>query len=460
MASRGRTGGPKKKQKIEKEEPAEDHATMTADPANVEYLSELAKAIETIRDHKMFHKIAEHAPRALGRGGLQGAYDKGACTTAIKQAGAYECGGNMFWLDFLYSSLRGVPYNRSSIMKASERMFKEPGRCRTLIVALPDVGADAMTCRGALQCVSPEEEVHAWLWALHGAVLAGNEKDLEAWKACALSQPFRFEVIASDDEKYFKTCNLREIAGTTFRLVTRTPYQTVYEIHRFHARMETKMGETLSSSKVAELYGKHVNSGTESEPRTASMIDQCMLVYKRAFADPDIESIVKWADGEFAHGSPFSSVAVLHAVVSRNRDVTKLRWLFHHLVDMVRMGNIDAAEVTTRQITGNGGRTRGLADLVLLKQQMLDYMLKTWMPNNNFPQDVLGNLVGRIDTHRAYRSHYIGYPNGAEPNLAWKRGRGSNTHVTTFKCMFVLALHFLAFRTHVGPDRFSMESRN
>ena len=68
-----------------------------------------------------------------------------------------------------------------------------------MIVALPDKDIDAATLKGGLQSVSPEEEIHAWVWAVHRDLKARNEAALSEWRDKALSQPMVFEVMASDD---------------------------------------------------------------------------------------------------------------------------------------------------------------------------------------------------------------------------------------------------------------------
>lgn len=391
---------------------------------NKEYFDELAQAVQSIFDHADFKDIVRAPPLTIGEGGSVAAYDHSVCKETLKTSEEHTAGGNLFWLNLLYSTMRGIPYNHKSIELASNSLFATPSRCRPLVIALPDAEANVLEQMGAMQCVSPEEELHAWVWAVHRDLKAG--KSLKEWKKMALSQPMTFQVISSDDDKYYKTCNMREAAGTTFRLIAHTPYQIVYEVHRFHARMETKLGESISAAKISEMYAAHVKAGTESEPRTVNMIDQCLMIYRRAFADPTIETSLRWCDNAFGHSSPFGSVSVLHAVVSRTRELPKLQWLVNHIVDMVRNGLADASEISARQISGNFGKSKGLADLALMKKQMLDYFLRNWLPNNGFPQEVVNGLTGRIDTHENYRKHYINYPNLPPPDLAWKRGWGNS----------------------------------
>ena len=70
--------------------------------------------------------------------------------------------------------------------------------------------------------MSPEEEIRAWVWAVHRDLKARNEAALSEWRDKALSQPMVFEVMASDDEKYYRTCNMREAASTMSSIVVRT----------------------------------------------------------------------------------------------------------------------------------------------------------------------------------------------------------------------------------------------
>ena len=135
------------------------------DPVNSNYLQQYTEALQEIRDHKIFNSVTAADPLDLNNRGVQQAYQHDACKKMLTNAKEYHCGCNLFWIDLSYSTLRGVPYNRASILKASETVCSTPARCSTVIVALPDKEIDAATLKGGLQPVSPEEEIHAWVWA-------------------------------------------------------------------------------------------------------------------------------------------------------------------------------------------------------------------------------------------------------------------------------------------------------
>ena len=67
-------------------------------------------------------------PLDLNNRGVQQAYQHDACKKILTNAKEYHCGCNLFWIDLSYSTLRGVPYNRASILKASETLFSTPAR--------------------------------------------------------------------------------------------------------------------------------------------------------------------------------------------------------------------------------------------------------------------------------------------------------------------------------------------
>ena len=98
------------------------------DPVNSNYLQQYTEALQEIRDHKIFQSVTAADPLDLNNRGVQQAYQHDACNKMLTKSKEYHCGCNLVWIDLSYSTLRGVPYNRASILKASEIVFSTPAR--------------------------------------------------------------------------------------------------------------------------------------------------------------------------------------------------------------------------------------------------------------------------------------------------------------------------------------------
>ena len=170
------------------------------------------------------------------------------------------------------------------------------------------------------------------------------------------------------------------------------------------------------------MYAEHVKTAADSEARTDTFIEQCITIYRRAFADPVIEGVIRWCDEQFGHKGPFHSIALLYATVTRTKDTPKLQWLVSYMMDIVRLKVIEPNELSVRQLSGGGGQT-SYGALILLKKQMLEYMLRSWMPNHNFPPTTITTMTEKIGSHKAFRRNYISYPDSeAEADLSWMKG--------------------------------------
>lgn len=76
---------------------------------------------------------------------------------------------------------------------------------------MDSAGFDPMAHKGSLLRVSPEEPIHAWLLAVSRDIDSQVDQSvLDQWLHSALTVTFHFEVLQSEDEKYFRAANLRE----------------------------------------------------------------------------------------------------------------------------------------------------------------------------------------------------------------------------------------------------------
>ena len=92
-------------------------------PVKSNYSQQCTEALQEIRDHKVFKSVTAADPLDLDNRGVQQAYRHGACTKMLTKAKEYHCDCTLLCIGLSYSTLNGVPYNRTSILKASETLF-------------------------------------------------------------------------------------------------------------------------------------------------------------------------------------------------------------------------------------------------------------------------------------------------------------------------------------------------
>ena len=174
-------------------------------PSNVndDYLLDFQKALDTIKDHKAFANILNQTPVTTG-GGLP-EFDEEELKKCLSKAGggAYSATGNFFWLDLMFSTMRGVPLNRKNIKLMTEHQFATPSVFSgNLEVAVSDV--KHVEPQGSWRSVTPEEKLHSFVWAIFRDISDPkvSDKVIKEWVRMSLSVTFSFLVIGTEDWFY------------------------------------------------------------------------------------------------------------------------------------------------------------------------------------------------------------------------------------------------------------------
>lgn len=166
---------------------------------NDDYFIEFQKALDCIKGHKAFHGIIDRMPDSAG--GLA-VFDLEDMVKALNSKGhSYTASGNFFWLDLLFSTMRGVPFNRTNIQLMVEHQFAKPAIFAAPIeIAVADV--KHFEPFGSWRSVTPEEKLHAFVWAIHRDITAEPkvaDKVIKEWATMAVKATFSFSLLVSED---------------------------------------------------------------------------------------------------------------------------------------------------------------------------------------------------------------------------------------------------------------------
>ena len=161
---------------------------------NDDYLVDFQKALDSIREHKAFDNVLNKSPTdgnvpEFDEDEMKKAFSKGG-------AGSYMCSGNLFWIDFMFSTMRGVPFNRTNIMMMVNHQFLKPATFSTLEIAVTD--GKKLEPKGSWRSVTPEEKLHAMIWAISRDINTESDKVIKEWLKAALSVTFKFSVIPTE----------------------------------------------------------------------------------------------------------------------------------------------------------------------------------------------------------------------------------------------------------------------
>lgn len=305
---------------------------------NRELYQKLQDDLAVITGHSLFKGIESVNPAAIDAtkkefSGHQAPFDATACAMALTSQGKYKCGANLFWINQLWSAAPSVPINPTSVERLTDYYLKDPGPVpMDLVIAVPQATFKPDAHKGGLQCVSPDEVRLAYFGAVAHAVRAAGgltpgaaggltpaatsalTLKVKQWRHHALSCTFEFRILASDDDIYFASVNLREKLVTDYSTLAMSAYQRIFQVLTIKARKEELLGP-LTAARVAEEFNKHAQLAKDSEEVTVDTVGQILAIQQHALKVPEIVEVIELCERRFLLKSPFNSITKFHHVV-------------------------------------------------------------------------------------------------------------------------------------------------
>ena len=309
-------------------------------------ISEVHDALGKIADHVMFKDIVEEEPYNMSNGGAQAPFKQSDMTAVLNRDGPglfYKCGLNFMWQSFTWMCNHRVPINKGQI-KELQRFALEPLKPpRHLpfetVIALDSATQCVMGAKGALQRLSPPEPAFAVIFSIRDAIIqeAGDDV-LGKWRDALLTASFRFEVVTSGDDRYWRAQNLRQEAiemGIVSQLSVR---QWIYDVVGFKASKEKDLGRELGSAQVAKFYHEKMKYARGTETVSAAFVDSALTVHRRVLSNETARHWLEWCDEHMMEKSPWSkSIYALQALVDRAQTTPRITWAICGLTDLYRM---------------------------------------------------------------------------------------------------------------------------
>ena len=309
-------------------------------------ISEVHDALGKIADHVMFKDIVEQEPYNMSNGGAQAPFKQSDMTAVLNKDGPglfYKCGLNFMWQSFTWMCNHRVPINNGQI-KELQRFALEPLKPPRhipfeTVIALDSATQCVMGAKGALQRLSPPEPAFAVIFSIRDAIIqeAGDDV-LGKWRDALLTASFRFELVTSGDDRYWRAQNLRQEAiemGIVSQLSVR---QWIYDVVGFKASKEKDLGRELGSSQVAKFYHEKMKYARGTEGVSASFVDSALTVHRRVLSNETARQWLEWCDEHLMEKSPWSkSIYALQALVDRAQTTSRINWAICGLTDLYRM---------------------------------------------------------------------------------------------------------------------------
>ena len=341
----------KAKAAAEAKSPAKAPPPQPTNPTpNAGFLSEVEGLLGRIGASTDFGGFHNWKPLGVGDGGSAAVFDLEEFRKALENGGEYVCCGNYAWLDWKFSTAPGVPVLRSSVASYAEAQFNpKANRFDTLkyTVAVEDPSMNPLEKKGALQAVSPQEEVIAPLFALGQALksksIAGS--DAQKWRECFSSALLTFKLLETKEEKEFETIKMRQEAAHKFVMISYTPVQWVYKINQMQKEREQK----LTSAQIAALFTKHQFKAAQGQEEiSVTFVENATYIGTHGLCYPEVTKALVEGAELYSHKSMFDSVSKIAQIIRRCKmEPKKVKWVFTLMLDRVRAGHQEVADFSS-----------------------------------------------------------------------------------------------------------------
>ena len=378
----------------------------------------------TISEHSVFKKIVAALPTGIGGtagGAFQDAFKLEHYKAAMAGAACkYQCGINIFWLDFSYSAMPGVPLRQRSIDELRDQYFAGPsGFPKTIVIAVDSVQFNPLEHKGSLQRVSPGEIVYALLDAIRRDIDANKDNEyLLEWRRVLLTATGLFELLPSFEDKWWYEHNLREDMATDARNMCRTSYQKICEVLKYRSIVQRSEGMSqCSAAALAERYALKARMSKASEKVTESFIRQAFLVHSDLLALPAALECIQDLEARFGVDSPLNGITKLNAISRVSKDREDVQWVLVSLWELIRRGVYNSQTLTLRdmQATSTG---KALLQVFVLKKKMLAYLLAK--ADSMLSAPVSEKFRQVFANHEAYRQHVRAFPGDPECEVSYQ----------------------------------------
>ena len=255
--------------------PAASAAHQKALSINKGYFDDLAQCIQSLERAKWLDRVAD--PIAIASGGQGSPFSSSEFNKCMKQSRPYFCAINVGWVNETWTPLPGIPLSKE---KVKLLMRPEPYEVH-LQIAVPSEGFDPTSSKGALQCVSPIEELHGWIWSTHEAYAQHKSEKacMTQWQKASRSMPVTFRLIANSTDAHYFNHNYRWEEKAKALVFAPAPLQRVFEVHLFKRQHAEILNASVPVSKIVGMLLTHapaMDKTTTDDKLSATFITQAL----------------------------------------------------------------------------------------------------------------------------------------------------------------------------------------
>eukprot|EP00971_Amphidinium_carterae_P118785 2353286-Amphidinium_carterae.1 len=249
----------------------------------------------------------------------------------------------------------------------------------------------------------------------------GDESVLDAWKTVLYSCTIVFKAIECEEDWRLAHLQLKESPGVEFDIVRHSALSRLLDVVAFARRHHMN---TSDAEALAKQYAGNLTLAESSERITKNLVTCALEVHDRLLTRSELCMQLLLRLDQMGSKNPLDSITKLHILStsagSGTTAVAKQEWLLSMLCDGIDHGVYGSDECTIPSLRGRGegaGR-KGTADIILAKQELLQWLLG--FCTKNMPSNVSDKLREMTKSVASWREAMGG-------------GKGSQ-HIRVLKC--------------------------
>lgn len=184
--------------------------------------------------------------------------------------------------------------------------------------------------------------------------------------------------------------------------------QVASDIWLFKKRKEALLNRTLTYTEVANYYKEHMSdTDRDDEPRSdEATIQKACQVYEKILSIQPVAKTIEWTERVCGSVSPWNSIGKLVEVLQKCKTTPKMEFFFTLTAEGLRQEQLEVGDLSVKKLRGSSGRA-GIADIVLLKKAMRDYLTGRWLDEKRFAADDKALARKVFATPKSYAESFV-----------------------------------------------------
>ena len=336
------------------------------------------------------------------------AFNEVECSANLAAGMKYECGLNIFWLNWFESLTNMAPIPEFKVRWLQNHFFRTiaddfPNGWR-LFIALK-TGENPNSMRGSLLVLSPLELIWSFVLGVKEVLPGISEDEKLLLRKAMLTIPVEFHTIDDLKTRLFKCHALREAITQAGDSVRRSATARMMDIIESKRLLDsTTTGQPLGAAACAKLWAENVkmSENENSEPIKVGFVDAVFTIEKRMLRNTHIAKLIVDADQNMPN-NPFNSVYKFDTIIKKAGTEPAIRWCVAGCLDLVKSGVITSGELAVRQLSGRGlPGGKGLLDTLLGKFELGHHLANTAI-SIKLHSNLVSKLNRWLDGHNEYR---------------------------------------------------------